>query len=222
MGLREIEPGMVVHCRTEEEARTLIGWAYECGYRWAGGSPKKYTAFEFFEKRTCYEFDEAREISFTTEELLKKRKKKEAIEFSALILPDLTAKEVLDTIYEICAGHSRCDDKCSLYYACPVRALCSKEGYSPEKIIEICWKWIGAHEKKEPGKNLRIETVDVCRIIETLPDGSRRCVHEEDIEPDASFGGERLAAEEILKTYCMGHDGDFIAVHEVVSRIKKE
>ena len=74
MGLREIEPGMVVHCRTEEEARTLIGWAYECGYRWAGGSPKKYTAFEFFEKRTCYEFDEAREISFTTEELLKNAK----------------------------------------------------------------------------------------------------------------------------------------------------
>lgn len=31
-----------------------------------------------------------------------------------------------------------------------------------------------------------------------------------------------LAAEKILETYCMWHEGEFIAVHEMVSRVKKE
>lgn len=30
-----------------------------------------------------------------------------------------------------------------------------------------------------------------------------------------------LEVEETLKRYCIEHDGEFIAVHEVVSRVKK-
>ena len=75
------------------------------------------------------------------------------------------------------------------------------------------------HEKKPP----QIETVDICRIIEILPDGRKRCVHEEDIKPDPDLpfgGGEREAVEEMLKTYCMEHEGVYRAVHEVISRVK--
>ena len=162
MGLREIEPGMAIHCRTEEEARALIGWAYECGYKWMNGSPKEYTAFDAYGEYTCYSFYENGKITYADKAYFEEYKKKEVIEFSALFLSELTGKEP------------------------------------------------------------RIETVDVCRIIEILPDGGRRCVHEADIGLDAPFGSERLEAEEMLKGYCMGHEGDFIAVHEVVSRVKKD
>ena len=91
---------------------------------------------------------------------------------------------------------------------------------NPEKALEICMKWKANREKKEP----EIETVDICRIIEILPDGRKRCVHEEDIKPDSDFpfgGNECEAVEEILKSYCMEHEGKFIAVHEVISRVKE-
>lgn len=53
-------------------------------------------------------------------------------------------------------------------------------------------------------------------------DGSARCVHEEDIKPDPDlpYGGEQLAAEDILQRYCMEHEGVYRAVHEVISRVK--
>ena len=94
---------------------------------------------------------------------------------------------------------------------------CFAEPYSDKKkVIEICQKWKSDHEKKEP----EIETVDVCRIIKILPD-RKMVVHEEDIKSELPFGGdERQKVEEILKRYCMEHDGEYIAVHEVVSRVK--
>ena len=60
----------------------------------------------------------------------------------------------------------------------------------------------------------------MCRIIKILPD-RKMVVHEEDIKSELPFGGdERQKVEEILKRYCMEHDGEYIAVHEVVSRVK--
>ena len=83
------------------------------------------------------------------------------------------------------------------------------------EIMDAIKKWKAEHEKKEP----EIETVYICRIIEILTDGRKRCVHEEDI--DLPFDGyERQRVEEILKRYCMEHDGEYIAVREVVSRVK--
>ena len=47
-------------------------------------------------------------------------------------------------------------------------------------------------------------------------------MHEEDIKPDPElpYGSEDISVHEILKRYCMEHDGEYIAVHEVVSRVK--
>ena len=85
------------------------------------------------------------------------------------------------------------------------------------EIVDAIKKWKAEHEKKES----EIETVDTCRNIEVLPDGRKRCVHEEDIKSEFPFGGdEREKVEEILKRYCMEHDGEYIAEHEVVSRVK--
>ena len=137
---------------------------------------------------------------------------------------ELTAAEVLDILSEIRNCQGRCCEDCLIsgqnndgYGYCT-----SNLGVSvvdKNRLIKICKQWKVDHEKKEP----EIETVDVCRIIEILPDGRKRCVHEEDIKPDSDFpfgGNECEAVEEILKSYCMEHEGKFIAVHEVISRVK--
>lgn len=137
------------------------------------------------------------------------------MEFSDLIIPELTAAEVLRTIQEICESNFTCK-KCpiSIEDTCVLR----KTKFDTNNVIEICAKWKSDHEKKEP----EIETVDICRIIEIQPDGRKRCVYEEDIKSELSFGGDkRQKVEAILKNYCMEHEGEFIAVHEVVSRVKR-
>ena len=134
-------------------------------------------------------------------------------EFSDLILPELTAEEAIKINTELCAG--TCEE-CPLYNVdgySDCDDLCLK---NPEKAVELLAQWKSTHEKKEP----EIETVDICRIIEIQPDGRKRCVHEEEIKPELPFDADKDVAK-ILKRYCMEHDGEFIAVHEVVSRVKK-
>lgn len=167
MRLKEIKPGMVIHCKSEK------------------GNESTY-------------------------------KKEGVTEFSDLILPELTAEEVLQAMGEICESHQVCND-CPISKATKenirVPSYCFKSLHThTDKVINVCAKWKSDHEKKEP----EIETVDICRIIEVLPDGRKRCVHEEDIKKPIT-----LEVEETLKRYCMEHEGEFIAVHEVVSRVKK-
>ena len=144
-----------------------------------------------------------------------------AIEFSDLILPEMTADELLNILNEIIhCGVRRCDE-------CPLaengETLCTDDVggvkiSNPDKLISICQQWKYEHEKKEP----EIETVDICRIIEIQPDGKKRCVHEEDIsDGELMYSGDAVEnCRYILKNYCKEHDGEFIAVHEVVSRVK--
>ena len=118
-------------------------------------------------------------------------------------------------------GVRRCDE-------CPLaengETLCTDDVggvkiSNPDKLISICHQWKSDHKKKEP----EIETVDICRIIEIQPDGKKRCVHEEDIsDGELMYSGDAVEnCRYILKNYCKEHDGEFIAVHEVVSRVKK-
>lgn len=48
-------------------------------------------------------------------------------------------------------------------------------------------------------------------------------MHELDLitDPELPYGTEMITVNDILRKYCMEHDGEFIAVHEVVSRVKK-
>lgn len=65
-------------------------------------------------------------------------------EFSDLILPDLTAEEVLEICHEICRGRKSCNE-------CLMIGNCFAED-NPDftKVIEICKQWKSEHEKKEP------------------------------------------------------------------------
>lgn len=133
----------------------------------------------------------------------------------------MTADELLNILNEIIhCGVRRCDE-------CPLaengETLCTDDVggvkiSNPDKLISICQQWKAYHEKKEP----EIETVDICRIIEIQQDGKKRCVHEEDIsDGELMYSGDAVEnCRYILKNYCKEHDGEFIAVHEVVSRVK--
>lgn len=143
---------------------------------------------------------------------------------AGLVEPAMTAEEVLKILEEIrdCRKDGRKCEECPLSYDKNdgVSYCINDRGVrmlNSTKLLEICHQWKADHAAPE------IETADVCYIMELLPDGSRRCVHEEDItlSPETPHGSEREAAEDILKRYCMEHEGKFIALHEVVSRVKR-
>ena len=212
MRLKEIKPGMVIHCKNDEEKKALLEEAERLGYVWIvnGKNPTDETTIS---GSTIHILLKHITWSDTTEG---------AIEFSDLILPEMTAEELLNILNEIIhCGVRRCDE-------CPLaengETLCTDDVggvkiSNPDKLISICQQWKSDHEKKE----LEIETVDICRIIEIQPDGKKRCVHEEDIsDGELMYSGDAVEnCRYILKNYCKEHDGEFIAVHEVVSRVKK-
>lgn len=154
MRLKEIKNGMVVHCKTQEEANQL------CDAVGGSGNWKEYWIHN--EDDTCYQIlsngisSYGKSISYGS---------KIITEFSDLILPELTAEEVLQICHEMCKG--------MLCNECLMNVNCFASPMSDfKKVVEICEQWKADHEKKE----LEIETVDICRIIEILPDGRKRCV----------------------------------------------
>ena len=206
MRLKEIQPGMAIHCTNGKEKKALLEEAERLGYRWTNREklPTDKTidsgmTIHFYGKN---EYANFKHITWSN-------KIDGVTEFSDLILPELTAEEAIKINTELCQGSC---DECPLYKVDGYRNcddLCLK---NPEKAVEILAKWKSNHEKKEP----EIETVDICRIIEIQPNGVKRCVHEKNIKKPIT-----LEVEETLKRYCMEHEGEFIAVHEVVSRVKK-
>lgn len=215
MRLKEIKPGMAIHCKNNEEKKALLEEAERLGYLWANGTkPTK----AFFPSNTLVfqVYDLKKYISWTGDS-------EKNTEFSDLILTELTAEEVVPILTEICNRYNENED-CE---GCPLNGLerirnrneCPFTFKYYKQVIEICEQWKAKHEKKEP----EIETVDICRIIEIQPDGRKRCVHEEDIsDGELMYSGDAVEkCRYILKNYCKEHDGNFISVHEVVSRVKR-
>lgn len=206
MKLKEIKPGMVIHCKTQEEKKALLEEAERIGYRWSR-LEKRPTDKAIISGSTIHFYDKNENCDFM--HITWSDYTDGVTEFSDLILPELTAEEAIKLNTELCA--SSCN-KCPLYDVDGYRDCDDLCLNNPEKAVEILAKWKSNHENKEP----EIETVDICRIIEIQQDGRKRCVHEETIEKPIT-----LEIEETLKRYCMEHEGEFIAVHEVVSRVKK-
>lgn len=214
MRLKEIKPGMVIHCKNDEEKKALLEEAERLGYIWCSGelptdcSVCSGNIINFHDKTNLYNF---KHIGWSF-------KANGVTEFSDLILPELTAEEALRIKENIC-NMADCENCPLAYKNNGQNENCHKfVGNHPEKAVELLAKWKADHEKKEP----EIETVDICRIIEIAPSGLKRCVYEEEMKLELPFGGdEKEKVAEILKHYCMEHEGEFIAVHEVVSRVKK-
>ena len=207
MRLKDIKPGMVIHCKTKEDLKKLsdIGISSCFGKR-----------IDEYMKPACFVIIRNggdADWTISIEEALEYGK---ITEFSDLIILDqeLSAEEALLTYDQMCKENYCCND-CPIYGILGHECAHKMDGHITE-IVDAIKKWREEREKKEP----EIETVDICRIIEIQPGGRKRCVHEEDI--DLLFDGyERQKVEEILKRYCMEHDGEYIAAHEVVRRVKE-
>ena len=141
MRLKEIKPGMVVHCKNIEEMKALLEEAERLGYRW-GSTANLPTSMaiclgstiHFYEKN---EFTDFKHITWSD-------KTEGVTEFSDLILPELTAEEALKITSEICENTSHCVD-------CPIHGNCYRDFDSDKgKIVEVLCKWKSEHEKKEP------------------------------------------------------------------------
>lgn len=207
MRLKEIKPGMVIHCKNDEEKKALYQELCRIGNIRTDLYEDSFPNFK--NNRFSYLIKDLKDKTCGVADCA-------TVEFSDLILPELTAEEAIKIFGEICKGSCQA---CPLYAVEPYEA-CENLCYeNPEKIVEILAQWKSDHEKKEP----EIETVDICRIIEIKPDGKKRCVHEEDIsDGELMYSGDAVEnCRYILKNYCKEHDGEFIAVHEVVSRVKK-
>ena len=214
MKLKPIKSKMVVRCRNKNELAALqdhtgfvIGGGVNVDHIWDYGDD--------LVPRDCIEFnDEGRYYGFCTYEWFKERGHK-IIDFTDLI--ELTVEETLSALSEIC----KCSDcnTCYLSHVCDHRnVLSSVCADHPEEVIRACQKWVADTESKQ----LQAETVDVCRIIEIKPDGKKLCVHEEDIsDGELLFSSDaHEKCRSLLVEYCKAHKGEFIAIHEIVSRIK--
>ena len=206
MRLKEIKEDMIIHCKTQEEADMLCE---------ALGAEDKWKAYwKYAEDETCYHIHSNDICCYGTISSFTRK----ITEFSDLIIPDpeLSAEEALLAYDQMCKENYCCND-------CPIYGILGREcahvmDGNIKEIMDAIKKWKADREKNDSEvekKEPKIETVDICQIIEILPDGSRKCVHEEDMNSQTI--AER---EDILKRYCMEHDGEFIAVRESVSRAK--
>ena len=213
MRLKEIKPGMAIHCKNYEEKKALLEEAERLGYKWSNTCVPTDSRMVEIAEMTIHFYGKSECANF--KHITWSDKTDGVTEFSDLILPELSAVEAIKIFGEICKGSCQ---ECPLYAVEPYEA-CENLCYeNPDKIVEILAQWKSDHKKKEP----EIETVDICRIIEIQPNGKKRCVHEEDIsDGELMYSGDAVEnCRYILKNYCKEHDGEFIAVHEVVSRVK--
>ena len=143
MRLKEIKPGMAIHCKNDEEKKALLEEAERLGYRWC--SSEKLPTEKVYIGNTIHfyaesEFSDFKHITWSD-------KTEGVTEFSDLILHKLTAAEAIKINTELCAG--TCEE-CPLYNVdgySDCDDLCIK---NPEKAVELLAKWKSDHEKKEP------------------------------------------------------------------------
>ena len=208
MKLKEIKPGMVIRWESEHEKVDLLEELERLGYEWYGTHRKPSDVCgDKCIGHVIHVYNDNGYKNITHSNNLEKV----THNFSDLIISELTAVEVVEWI---CKHY--CDREFNEVFDGDFTMDELYDVMTPDEVVRRITKWKTDHEKKEP----EIETVDVCRIIKILPD-RKMVVHEEDIKSELPFGGdERQKVEEILKKYCMEHDGEYIAVHEVVSRVK--
>lgn len=150
MRLKEIKPGMSVHCKNDDEKKALLEEAERLGYVW----------FEIKRKPTedvgalldTIHFYDAGNGPFSAKykNITQSGRTEGAIEFSDLIIPypELSAEEALLAYDQMCRENYCCND-------CPIYGIlgheCAKrmDGHISE-IVDAIKKWKSNHEQKEP------------------------------------------------------------------------
>ena len=207
--LREVKPNEVICCKSIEEMQTLIDY-----FKINADAVKIWNYKSSFEndenRRDCLSFGTHGKYDGFCDREYYEENGRTITEFSDLIIPELSAEEVLRVYKEICSGRD-----CGV---CPLGENCfMSETMDYKKVVEICEQWKADHEKKEP----EFEWVDICRIIEIQSNGFKKCVHEQEMDSGISPENKELVAADILRRYISLHDGKYIAVVERVCRVKK-
>ena len=221
MRLKEIKPGMVIHCKTEEEKMALKTELENRCYHWTGGFNIGDVSIWGGELDLLIFVKEDNNVQWARPSEEQKENVK-ITKFSDLIIPELSAKEVLEIVGEICCENSDCSE-CPLNtgngYFCNNPKLFSENA---DEIIDICTKWREEHPKEEK-KEIETEWVYVVRIIKVHDNGKKECVHEVDYGEyeQKEYGFLDVFANGQLAKYCSEHKGNFFAVYERVCRIKE-
>lgn len=148
MKLKEIKPGMVIHCITEDEANALLNHLAELGHKWISGA--KLTDHNNFSDYggTCYVV-RTFVVDYGNKDFYEQRGYK-ITEFSDLIIPELTAEEVVKWIGENYTDDVFCEVFGTGYLDESMTMDELIDVYSPEEIVEKIAEWKFTHEKKEP------------------------------------------------------------------------
>lgn len=207
MRLKPIKPGMVIHCKSDTEYEQLDAEVIKLGY---GSLPCKERANQHIVRNFvfCVESDG---VGWE----YKNEVCGEIIEFSDLVIPELSAEEVLEICHQICEGHG-CE-------GCLMEKNCFA-GDEPDfkKVIEICEKWKADQKKKEP--EIETEWFWQGTIYKVDDDGSINSIAYGEGIYDTGCEYRESAEEymsDILKEVCKEHEGNFIAVVERVCRVRQ-
>lgn len=144
MKLKEIKPGMVIHCKNDEEKKVLLEEAERLGYRWPGFKQRP-TNMKIWSGSTIHFYEKSEYTDF--KHITWSDHTEGVTEFSDLILPDMTAEEAIKIQSEVC----KCGcSECPLYSVDGYEGCGELRTKNPEKAVEILAKWKSDHEKKEP------------------------------------------------------------------------
>lgn len=213
MRLKEIKPGLVIHCPTEEEAEKLLEYLDGLGYKWHTGKElTSATFYEFNGRNTCYYVEKDFSITFgdtATKEPITK--------FSDLIIPELTVEEVWSIASEI--SNMPKDIQKEIFPDFDYSKDNFWNQYTPYEVKRRIEQWKADHEKEEP----EVEWYWQGRIFKEDENGcyyqvkdrtgfyDTGCVYRENAE-------EFMA--NVLKEYCKTHEGNYIATAEHICRVK--
>lgn len=138
MRLKEIKPGMAIHCKNDEEKRALYEELCRIGNMRTNCYDDSFSNFK--NNRFSYLIKDLNCETWGITDCT-------TVEFSNLILPELTAEEAIKLHGEACNGI--CSD-CPLYEVDGYDSCDDLCFSNPKKAVEILAKWKADNEKKEP------------------------------------------------------------------------
>ena len=148
MRLKEIKPGMAVHCKSDDEKKALLEEAERLGYVWYSTKNKPTersvsgigNTIHFYDKGTSIFSVDYKHITHSCQT------GDSVIEFSDLIIPEMSAEEVLQIAKKLEFEFVR--EYLGLPYGKSLDGMLFDA--EPRKIIDMCEQWKSDHEKKEP------------------------------------------------------------------------
>lgn len=142
MKLKEIKPGMVINCRTEEEVWALINHS---------SLPRHFANYwGDYEADTCFRRVGSYDNTWSTADLdWYKRHGIPVTPFSDLVIPEeeeeeLTVVEAFNIANQMCINSDDCS-ACNLFNRC-----FGDIGFDAQKAIDICKQWLKEHKKLQP------------------------------------------------------------------------